>query len=142
MKKIIDGKKYDTDTAREVASWDTGNPTDFGYIEETLYRKKTGEYFVHGYGAAASCYAEPADNGNWKGGSAITPLDYAHARNWMEMHADADGYEAEFGEVADDGTKVAKTVYLTASTSERIARAAAERGCSQGDVIEQLAAEL
>ena len=59
-----------------------------------------------------------------------------------DMHATADDYEAEFGEVADDGTKVAKTVYLTASTSERIARAASEQGCSQGDVIEQLAGTL
>ena len=49
MKKIIKGKVYDTDTARELASWaNGGNWRDFSHLEETLYRKKTGEYFLHG----------------------------------------------------------------------------------------------
>ncbi len=41
MKKIINGKKYDTETATRLADWNNG-----GYCKETLYQKHTGEYFM------------------------------------------------------------------------------------------------
>lgn len=51
MKKIINGKKYDTDTAKEVGYSNNGLlSTDIDYIEETLYQKKTGEFFLYGEG--------------------------------------------------------------------------------------------
>lgn len=37
MKKIINGKQYDTSTARKIATAENGS----------LYEKKTGEYFIH-----------------------------------------------------------------------------------------------
>lgn len=47
MKKIINGKKYDTDMAKEVGYDNNGLLcSDFYYIEETLYKKKTGEFFM------------------------------------------------------------------------------------------------
>ena len=46
MKKIINGKMYNTDTARKVASCEHGDgPRDFRYYSESLYCKRTGEYF-------------------------------------------------------------------------------------------------
>ena len=37
MKKIINGKKYDTDTATAVCEWDNGLPnSDFKAIERML----------------------------------------------------------------------------------------------------------
>ena len=48
MKKIINGKLYDTDTAKEVFAISCGNgPSDFHYYAEQLYRKRTGEYFLY-----------------------------------------------------------------------------------------------
>ena len=42
MKKIIDGKKYDTETAECVGGWDNGYyANDLYYCWEGLYRKKT-----------------------------------------------------------------------------------------------------
>jgi len=50
MKQIINGKKYDTDTAEHLATAHcTENPNDFGYWRERLYLKKTGEYFLRGF---------------------------------------------------------------------------------------------
>ena len=47
MKKIINGKIYDTDTAKEIDSISHGDgPRDFRYYHEVLYRKRTGEYFL------------------------------------------------------------------------------------------------
>lgn len=41
MKKIINGKKYDTDTAECVSCWSNGYGCgDFQYAEERLFRKK------------------------------------------------------------------------------------------------------
>lgn len=41
MKKIIDGKMYNTETATEIHHFNNGLPySDFNYLEESLYKKK------------------------------------------------------------------------------------------------------
>lgn len=45
MKSIINGKMYNTETATEVATYRNGRSySDFLYVEETLYRKKQGNF--------------------------------------------------------------------------------------------------
>lgn len=101
MKKIINGKKYDTETAKELGCWDNGYlSNDFSYCEETLYRKKTGEYFLHGLGGALTQYSEKTWNGS-TGGQVITPLTEYEANRWAEMHLTVDEYESIFGEVEE-----------------------------------------
>ena len=57
MKTIINGRMYDTETAEKIAGWDNGiYGRDFRSCEETLYKKKTGEYFIYGSGGADSKY--------------------------------------------------------------------------------------
>ena len=55
MKEVrIDGKRYNINTAEFIASWDNDLPyMDFGYLKETLYRKRTGEFFLYGEGGAS-----------------------------------------------------------------------------------------
>ena len=49
MRKIINKKMYNTNTAVEIASCSNDASTsDFDYYEETLYKKKTGEFFLYG----------------------------------------------------------------------------------------------
>ena len=51
MKKVINGKAYDTEKAKPVAHWKNwGSWRDFEHIEETLYRKRHGEFFLFGEG--------------------------------------------------------------------------------------------
>ncbi len=51
MKKVIDGKVYDTETATLKAEWENMyDARNFNYVEEQLYQKKTGEFFLYGYG--------------------------------------------------------------------------------------------
>lgn len=102
MRKIINNKRYDTDGARELASDSYSNPRDFHHWVETLYRKRTGEYFLHGIGGPASKYAEPVEQNTWSGGEKIMPLSEEAARKWAEEHLDADEYEAIFGGVEDE----------------------------------------
>lgn len=55
-KKIINGKKYDVETARLVDRWTYGNPSDFYYQDEMLLCKTTGEYFLYAQGGPLSDY--------------------------------------------------------------------------------------
>lgn len=101
MKKIIHGKKYDTGTASLVHTACFGEPASFGYFEETLYRKHTGEYFMHGRGGPASRYSVSVGQNSWSGGEKIVPLSLTEAKAWAEKTMDADEYEAEFGPVEE-----------------------------------------
>lgn len=102
MKKIINGKKYDTETAREIGC-DGNNLSrrDFKWWTEVLYQKRTGEFFLYGEGGPASRYAVSADGHGWDSGKQIIPLSEDKARNWAEEHLDADEYEKIFGEVSE-----------------------------------------
>lgn len=143
MKKIIDGKKYDTETAREVGSWDNGCfVTDMQYFSETLYRKRTGEYFLYGEGGAMSRYAEPCEGNSWTSGEHIFPLSYEEATHWAEEHMDADDYESEFGEVSEDGEDVAVTVRVPASAKAALDRECSRTGESRSAIVARLLGTL
>ena len=102
MKKIINGKKYDTDTAKMVAyACSTLGATDFAYWEETLFRKQTGEYFIYGYGGPMTKWAETISQNCWGWGKGIAPLTVKQAMKWAENHVTADEYERIFGEVEE-----------------------------------------
>lgn len=103
MKKIINGTKYDTDTADLIGSFTAGGVCrrDYRYIHEELYRKKNGEFFLFGEGAAGTEYAQPAEGGGYHGGEAIKPLSPIEAEVWAEEQMDADAYETVFGPVAE-----------------------------------------
>ena len=102
MKKIINGKKYDTETAKHVGSWSNGySYSDFEYAKEKLYKNKTGEFFLYGSGGPASKYCEYIDGNTRSGGCDIIPLTENKAKKWAERHLDADRYEEIFGEVEE-----------------------------------------
>lgn len=139
MKKIINGKKYDTDTAQSLAEWSNHmSRFDFGFVVETLYRKKTGEFFIFGEGGAMTKYAESAGRNSWAEGSRIMPMSYDEAKMWAEEHIDGDLYEQIFGEVTEDESKVTVTFRLTASTVEAVKRKAAQAGMGISEYLESV----
>lgn len=139
MKQIISGKVYDTATAKECGDW-SNNQRGFDWISETLYRKKTGEFFVHGEGGARTQYATRVEQNMWAGGERIMPLSYAEAREWAEQHLDGDAYEAIFGEVTEDGSRQQVGYSLSVTTVETIRRRAGELGISASEYIDRLVA--
>ncbi len=137
MRRIISGRKYDTDTATLVGEWSSSYPiNDFHYEEELLYVKRNGEYFLHGSGNAMSKYAKNMGNNSWSGGEEIIPLSYESARQWAEKHLDADDYEEAFGEVSEDGeSDVPLSVRVPTSTRALLDRLAAKTGRAKGDLL-------
>jgi hypothetical protein len=96
VKKIIGGKKYDTDTAKELGydnniGGDILARTDFDFEESKLYRKKTGEYFIYRFGGARTPYSE----------GYIRPCTEEEAKAWAEVHMSVDDYETLWGEVGE-----------------------------------------
>ena len=143
MKKIINNKRYDTETARKIGEDSSGgSSSDFGFWNETLYCKRTGEYFLMGEGGARSRYAKNYGGGTWGWGEEIIPMTYDKARLWAEHHLDADDYEKEFGEVAEDDSTETVTISLPASTIAKIRRKAQEAGTSVSGIIGQMVAGI
>lgn len=139
MKKIINGKLYNTETAQSIGYWcNTGNTRDFSYVSEELYRKRTGEFFLFGEGGPMSKYSRSIGNNEWSGGEEITPLTWEAARRWAEEHLDVEEYEACFGETPeDDGTEIL-SLSLPATTAAKARRAASMEGVSLSQWISTL----
>jgi hypothetical protein len=99
MKKIINGKMYNTETATELGEfWNGLSASDFRNLSETLYRKKNGEFFLYGQGGAMTKYSHPVGNNMSHGGEEIIPLTEEQAKHWAEEKLDADEYIEIFGE--------------------------------------------
>lgn len=136
MKKIINGKLYNTETAQEVSSYSTNDSwSDFSHVEETLYKKRTGEYFLFGEGGPASKYARRVESNSWSSGSAIIPLSYDDAKQWAGNHMDADDYMKEFGPVTEDDSRVSLNLSLPVSIVETIRREAKQKGISVSEYV-------
>ena len=138
MNKIIGGKRYSTDSAKEMGYDSYSNATDFAYWVETLYRKNTGEYFLHGEGGPRSRYAVTVGQNQWSGGEKIIPLSIEAAQAWAEEHLSGDEYEKIFGEVEETATKRTISLSLTETAIEKIKRGAAEAGVSMSEFVESL----
>lgn len=102
MKKIINGKKYDTETAKKVGfACSYVGRGDFSWWKEELYQKKTGEFFLYGVGGPASRYSQCCGLNEWTGGERIYPMTFGEVMKWAEKNLDADEYEKIFGEVKE-----------------------------------------
>lgn len=101
MKKIIDGKKYDTDSAKLIESYQYGNYGDFHWYSEELYQKKTKEFFLHCEGGPCSKYGEPISNNQIGWGAFIEPISETRAKEWLEIYGSVEQYETLFGEIEE-----------------------------------------
>lgn len=139
MKKIIRGRRYDTETAKEIGSDSyNGSSRDFQWWSETLYRKSTGEFFLHGEGGPASRYRELSGQNSWSGGEKIIPLSPEEARQWAEDHLDTETYEEAFGIPEETTEKKVVTFSLALDVIEILKRIAAEKGVSISECLEEI----
>lgn len=110
MKKIIDGKKYNTETAQKMGGHDNG----------TLYRKKTGEFFLHGEGEQ------------------IIPQAEKEAEEWAKAHLKIDEYEAIFGEVGEDYSDTNVNFTITVRSHQILRRLQTRTGKTMGGIVNEL----
>ncbi|WP_448973263.1 hypothetical protein [Oribacterium sp.] len=87
MKRIISGKKYDTETAIMCGEFLSPSFVSDCVEHTVLYRKTNGEYFFHRYMEQGHGFIEP-----------ITEVE---AKKWSEHFLSVDEYENIFGEVSE-----------------------------------------
>jgi len=131
MKKYLSGHRYDTETAKKLASDSFSNRRDFHWWSEELYRNKSGMYFLHGTGGPASRYAVSTGDNGWDGGEKIIELSPEAARSWAEEHLDADKVDEIFGE----GSTSAVTVQIPETLIEKLD--STRKGSSRSDILVQ-----
>ncbi|MFO7657482.1 MAG: hypothetical protein R6W78_10470 [Bacteroidales bacterium] len=86
MKKVIEKKSYNTETATLVAEyWNGLASNDFRHLTEDLYLTEKGQWFLHGSGGAMTKYSESNGNSTW-GSSDIILLTASEAYNWIERY--------------------------------------------------------
>lgn len=136
MKKVINGRMYNTETAVSLGEWSNGRGRrDFRGVEETLYRKRSGEYFIGGWGGSMTEYARPAYGGGTCGGEKIFPLTYEAAREWAEKHLSVDEYEAAFGPVSEDAEDIVISVRVSAAAKAALDREVSRTGRTVREVV-------
>lgn len=141
MKKVINNKVYDTDKARSLGYDSYSNAGDFHHWSETLYQKRTGEFFLYGEGGPMTRYARSVGQNEWSGSEKIIPLSLDAARRWAEEHLDADAYEEIFG-LPDEGAEpVALHMMLPAKLAAAAKQRAIEDNTSMVSVVESALAE-
>jgi len=142
MKKIIKGKRYDTDKAKELGSDSYSNPRDFNYWSETLYQKNSGEFFLYGEGGPMSRYAVSISQNGLSGGEKIIPLSVESAQKWAEEHLSADEYEEIFGEVQEESAdKRTVTLSLPEYVIKKIRICAAKEQIPMSEFLSRIVTE-
>ena len=98
MKRIIDGKRYDTETAERVTwvgSRSGISRSDHTYWDAAIYRTPRGRWFLAGDGGPASIFAQSVGNGT-SGGSGLIPISDTEAQEYLEDVEAMDALERFF----------------------------------------------
>ena len=100
--KVVNGKRYDTKTAENIAG--AGNNlscSDFRHYYELLYKTKKGAFFLEGGGGPLSRYSQPCGDGT-SGGEDLIPLTRQEALEWCEKNNETDAIAEHFDDMIED----------------------------------------
>ena len=103
MKKIIDGKRYDTSTAELIHEWHNGQyPNDFKRREKNLYLTKKGAWFLHHIGGALTDMSVSCGGTSRAGSEDIEPITEDNAYEFLESHGGENVIEEYFPDRVQD----------------------------------------
>lgn len=138
MKKIVKGKLYNTDTAKKVAEWSADiAKNDLRFYSETLYQKRTGEFFLYGEGGPDSKYAKPYD-GDWVSGEKIIPLSLENAKETVSKNLDTEEYEKIFGDVSEGSLLGDLHVQIDSNLLIQLKQKASDEGKPLRELVEDV----
>jgi len=97
MKKIINGKTYNTETAKQLCDGGNNLPcNDFRELSEYLYRSPKGQYFLAGSGGPMTKYSRACGNNSWGWGEGLELVSESEAKKYLEEFGTAEEFEAAF----------------------------------------------
>lgn len=91
IKRINNGRRYDLDTAQEIAVVTHGLPGACSFDVERLLKKRNGENILHGRGGLLSPYSSS------EGGERFIRLTMEEARAWGKKNMSQKAFVKEFG---------------------------------------------
>lgn len=98
MKKMINGKSYDTDTAElKMVYYNVCLSCDLNSYSELLYLTPNGTWFLYGSGGCLSRYAI-LNGASVEGGETIIPMTRKEAKKWAANYASDSQYFRIFHE--------------------------------------------
>lgn len=101
MIKIIDGKRYNTETAEKLCQLASTNDSgSFDWHETYLYRTRLGRFFVAGHGNARSMWAETVSQNTWGSGSGLRAISEDEALGYLE-EVGATEYIEKYFDISD-----------------------------------------
>ena len=123
MLKIIDGRRYDTNTARLIQKKSNQHADSDARWEETLYRSKTGLWFLYCTGGEKTIYAKPS----------ISPISEDAAVTWLTENFGKGTAQEVLCNVSGVATPV--TIQIPKVLMEKIAAQQKATGRSRTDVV-------
>ena len=105
MKRILEGKRYDSDNAILIGEGKHGSVRsgDFSAWEAGLYKTpRSGQYFLAGEGGPMTQFRVQVEQNSWTSGSKVIPMTAQEAPRWAEQYLDSKVVEAEFGDLIKD----------------------------------------
>ena len=130
MKKVVKGKQLNTETAKMVGTAMIDADKD---IIETLYRTKSGIYFVH------NVYRKSAV-GKLEIGEDIYIITSEEAKEWSKKWMTKAEYEEYFENTSDETVTI--TVNITSKAFQTLKREKELTGETYGEVISYALEEL
>jgi len=88
MRKVIDGKRYDTEAAELIYVWNNGRYGDFRFRSKSLYRTRNGAWFFYHAGGPVTDMAVSVGNNGYGGSETIEPIDDDDAYGFLQAHSD------------------------------------------------------
>lgn len=102
MKKIVNGKMYNTETAELVEEYNNGlSSSDVKHIREELYKTRKSVYFLYAEGGALTCYSESNGKTSW-GAATIIPLDDSETFDWLVRRGYSDEAYEYFPDMVEE----------------------------------------
>lgn len=103
MRQVIDGKVYNTETAKLLHQWTNGHYTnDFKYRSKDLYQTKKGAFFLHHDGGALTDMQKSHGENSWGGSESIEPIDRKTAMRFLESHGGSEVLVREFADAIEE----------------------------------------
>lgn len=87
MKKVINGKMYDTEADLAIAFYEVSDNTNSRYyFRESLHMTRGGEFYLHGTGGFFTQYAMICEDGSKAPGEDLILMPIEKTKRWVKLH--------------------------------------------------------
>ncbi|MCM1508254.1 MAG: hypothetical protein NC177_14170 [Ruminococcus flavefaciens] len=125
MEKTLKGKMFSTETAKFL-----GRADMFGISDDSLYMKKTGDFFLHKKFHASGIYSEHEE---------IAPMSYKEAQKWTYQFLGVEAYYEVFVKPLENTSNKSSTLLsLSDSSIAWLRKKAGETGIPMSEIVDSL----